>query len=127
MAEQLLNGWKRHRRAIQSIGSRIKQCFGERVTQIVGTERRSEFGCLTKLGNDLANAAFGQRSAPAQQEMPIRPTTLGSHRFSLDHCPLSPVVCQMFAVFEVGIEGITHFLDKWDLAMLESFAPSNDE
>jgi hypothetical protein len=39
MAQQLLKGWEWHRRAIQSIGSRIKECFGKGMAQIVGTER----------------------------------------------------------------------------------------
>jgi len=39
MAEQLLNRWKRHWWAIQSIGSRIKEGFGKRMAQIVGAER----------------------------------------------------------------------------------------
>ena len=97
------------------------------MAQIVGAERGSEFGGLTKFGSDLTNAAFGQRSALAKKEMPIRPATPGSNRFSPDHRPLSPVFSQVFAVFEIGIERFAHFLDERDLAMLESFAPSNDE
>src|SRR5229473_2772434 len=31
MAKQSLNGWKRHRRVVQSVGSGIKECFGKRV------------------------------------------------------------------------------------------------
>jgi hypothetical protein len=73
------------------------------------------------------SSRFGQRSALAKKEMPVRPTTPGSNRFSPDHCPLSPVFSQVFTVVEIGIERFAHFLDQRDLAMLESFAPSNDE
>jgi hypothetical protein len=127
MAKQLLDGWEGHRWSVQTIGSRIKQCFGKRMAQIVGAERGGKFGCLTKFGNDLANAPFCQRSALAKKEMSLRPMTPGSNSFSPDSSPLSPVFSQMFAMGEIGIEWFTRFLDKRDLAMLESFAPSNDE
>jgi len=81
MAEQLLHRRKRHWWAIQSIGSRIKEGFGKRMAKIVEAERRSEFCGLTKLGNDLTNAAFGQRSA--QTHGPETPLT----SFMLLGCP----------------------------------------
>src|SRR5881275_2386273 len=97
------------------------------MAQIVGTERRREFCCLTKLGNDLTNAAFGQRSALTEKEMPIWPATPGSNCFSPFRRTFSPVFRQMFAVVEIDIERFARFLDERDLAMLESFATSNDE
>jgi hypothetical protein len=63
------------------------------------------------------NAAFCQRSALTKKEMPIRPTTPGSNRFSPNPCPLAPRLSQMFAVCEVGIERLARFLDERDLAM----------
>lgn len=127
MAEQLLNRWKLHRWAIQSIGSRIKECHGKGMAQIVGAERGGELRCLTQLGNDLTNAAFGQRSALTEKEMPIWPATPGSNRFSPNSCPLAPLFSQVFSVFEVSIERLTRFLDQRDFAMLEPFATSNNE
>lgn len=127
MAKQLLNSWKRHRRAVQSVGSRIKKCFGKRMAQIVMAERGSEFCCLTKLGNDLTNATFGQRSTLTEKEMSIWSATRGRNHFSLDCCPLSPAFSQVFALGEIGIERLACFLDQRDLAMFGSFAPSHDE
>src|SRR5206468_7070860 len=117
MAKQLLDGWKRHRRAVQSVSSRIKQCFGKGMAQIVRDERGSEFGSPTKLGNDLTNTPFGQRSTLTQKEMSIRPAAPGRSDFSPDGCLLSPAFSQLFAVFEISIERFTCFLDQRDLAM----------
>src|SRR5439155_21442516 len=57
----------------------------------------------------------------------IRPAAPGRSDFSPDGCLLSPAFSQLFAVFEISIERFTCFLDQRDLAMLESFAPPNDE
>ena len=127
MAKQLLDGWERHWRAVQTIGSRIKERFGKGMAQIVRAERGSEFGGLTKFGNDLTNATFGQRPTLAEKEVPIWPATPGSNRFSPDSCPLAPLFSQMFTMREIGVEWFARFLDQRDLAMLESFAPSNDK
>src|SRR5437868_7874140 len=87
------------------------------MTQIVWTQRRRKLCCLAELGNDLTDAPFVQGTALAEKEMPIRPSTPGSHRFSSFHRPFSPVFCPAFACF----------LDKWDFAMFESLATANDE
>lgn len=55
-------------------------------------------------------------------------TRAGRQSLAFDLQRLSfPLFHQVFAVFEIGIEWFAHFLDQRDLAMLESFAPSNDE
>ena len=82
---------------------------------------------LTQLGNDFTNAAFGQRSALTEKEMPIWPATPGSNYFSPDRRSLSPVFSQVSAVVEIGVEWFASFLDEGDLAMFESLPPSNDE
>jgi hypothetical protein len=97
------------------------------MAQIVRAERRSELCSLTKFGNNLPNAAFSQRSALTEKEMPLWPATPGSNRFSPGPCPLAPLFSQVLSVCEIGSEWFARFLDQRDLAMLEPFATSNDE
>src|SRR5947209_19381106 len=94
---------------------------------MVGVARSRESGCLASFGKALTNAAFGQRSALTEKEMPIWPATPGSNCFSPFRRTFSPVFRQMFAVVEIDCERFARFLDERDLAMLESFATSNDE
>src|SRR6266516_7903310 len=97
------------------------------MAQMVGAERGRELCCLTKLRNDLTNAAFGQRSTLTEKEMPIWPTTPRSNCFSPDRRPLSPVFSQVLAVVEICIEWLACSLNQRDLATFESLTPSNDE
>lgn len=127
MPKQLLNSWKGQRRAIQSVSSRIKECFGKCMTQIVGTKWRGKFCSLTQFGNNLPNTAFRQRPTLTQKEMPIWPAAPGSNGFSPNGCSLTPLFRQMFAIGEIRIERVACFLDQRDLAMLESFASANNE
>src|SRR5207248_10738007 len=127
MAQQLLNRWERHRRAVQPIRRRIEERLGKRMAEIVRTQRRSELRCLAELDNDLPDAAFRQRSALAKKEMPIWPPAPGSNRIPIDSCPLTPAFCQKFAMLEVGIKRFAYFLDQRDLAMFEPLATANDE
>jgi hypothetical protein len=89
------------------------------MTEIMRTQRGRELRCLTQLGNDLTNAAFGQRSALTEKEMPIWPATPGSNYFSPDRRSLSPVFSQVSAVVEIGVEWFASFLDEGDLAMFD--------
>src|SRR5260221_6406895 len=82
---------------------------------------------MTKLCNDLTNAALSQRTTLAEKEMPIWPTTPGSKGFSPDGCPFAPLFRQVFAISEICIERFACFLDQRDLAMLESFPSANSE
>src|SRR5258708_33774910 len=97
------------------------------MAQMVWTKRRRKLCCLAELRNDFTNARFVAGTTLAEKERPIRPGTPGSHRFSSFHRPFLPVFCQMFAVVEIGIERFACFLDKWDFAMFESLAATNDE
>ena len=119
MAQQLLNRWEWQRLPIQSIGCWIKRRLGKGMTQIVWTQRRRKLCCLAELRNDFTDAPFVQGTALTEKEMPIRPGTPRSHRFSSFHRPFSPVFCQVFAVVEIGIERFACFLDERDLAMFE--------
>src|SRR5437763_2799263 len=127
MTQQLLNGWQWHWLAIQSIRSRIEKCCGKGMTQIVWTQRRGQFGSLTKLGNNLTNAAFCEWSPLAKKEMPIRPYAPRCNGFSTNSFPLLPMFCKMLSMFEIGVEWFAYFLDEWDFTVFESFATSNDE
>ncbi len=71
MAQQLLNRWERHRWPVQPIRRRIEERLGKRMTQIMWTQGRSKFCRLTKLGNNLPNAAFGQRSTLTEKEIRV--------------------------------------------------------
>lgn len=127
MTQQLLYGRKRHGRAIQSIGSRIKQGFRKRMAQIVRAESGREFCGLAKLRNNLPNAALSQRATLSEKEVPIGPPTPGSNGFSPDGCPLAPLFRQTLTMGEIRIERFACLLDQWDLTMLESFASTNNE
>src|SRR6266513_164878 len=70
MAQQLLNRWERHRVAVQPIRHWIEERLSKRMAEIMRAQGRGELCCLTELGNDLPDAAFGQGSALTEKEMP---------------------------------------------------------
>src|SRR5438105_1925332 len=98
------NGRKRQRRAIQPVGCWVKECLRKRVAQVVRAERGRKRGFLTQFGNNLPNAAFSQRPALTEEEMPIWPATPGGNGFSPDGCPLAPLFSQTFTIGEIRIE-----------------------
>ncbi len=91
MAQQLLNRREWHRRAIQSIGRRIEQRLGKRMTEIMRTQRRRKFCCLAELGDDLTDAASRQGAALTEKKMSIWPPAPRSNSLSLNISPISPV------------------------------------
>ncbi|MDQ2901950.1 MAG: hypothetical protein ABI456_25780 [Ktedonobacteraceae bacterium] len=122
-----VNSWQWHRLSVQSIRCKIEEGLGKRMAQIMWTQRRGKFCCLTEFGNDLTNTAFGQGTALTEKEMPIWPATPERNRLTLDSRSLAPAFGHLLAVGEIGIERFTGFLDQRDLAMFESLASTNDE
>ncbi len=127
MAKQLLKSWKRHRRSVQSVGRRIEQCLGERVTQIVRTEGGSKLCRLTQFGNDFPNATFRQRPTLTEKEMPLRPAAPGSDGFSSNGSSFTPLFSQMFTMGEIRLKRFACFLNERDLSMFKSFASADNE
>lgn len=69
-------------------------------------ERGRKLCGLTKLRNNLPNAALSQRAALAEEEMPIRKAAPGRDGISPENCPLAPAFGEMLAIGEIRIERV---------------------